>query len=218
MNKDELKAIYFSFFDQLKPEHAEKAKANYDEDWVETEEPGDHADAIIDGFLWDNSPEENPYWYPIYKDLRAESYPLQLTPQKITVEVKEFTTPELTEESCGEAARKTMYGLPKRMATDEDYEKLDEIAPESICQEAQRIQGGDRQQDYGSPTKNFQDIADLWSTYIKTSLDVDVDLKARDVAHMSILMKISRNVHKPKRDNWVDMAGYAQCGGKVDEL
>jgi hypothetical protein len=127
MNKDELKAIYFSFFDQLKPEHAEKAKANYDEDWVETEEPGDHADAIIDGFLWDNSPEENPYWSPIYKDLRAESYPLQLTPQKITVEVKEFTAPELTEESCKEAARKTMYGLPERMATDEDYDKLDKL-------------------------------------------------------------------------------------------
>tara|TARA_R110000850_G_scaffold70622_1_gene156277 strand:+ start:117 stop:566 length:450 start_codon:yes stop_codon:yes gene_type:complete len=90
--------------------------------------------------------------------------------------------------------------------------------PESVCEEAQRIQGGDRQQDYGSPAKNFQDIADLWSTYLKVALDVDVDIKARDVAHMSILMKVSRNVHKPKRDNWVDMAGYAQCGGKVDEL
>ena len=90
--------------------------------------------------------------------------------------------------------------------------------PESVCEEAQRIQGGDRQQDYGSPAKNFQDIANLWSTYLKVALDIDVDIKARDVAHMSILMKISRNVHKPKRDNWVDMAGYAQCGGKVDEL
>jgi len=90
--------------------------------------------------------------------------------------------------------------------------------PESVCEEAQRIQGGDRQQDYGSPAKNFQDIANLWSTYLKVALDIDVDIKARDVAHMSILMKVSRNVHKPKRDNWVDMAGYAQCGGKVDEL
>lgn len=90
--------------------------------------------------------------------------------------------------------------------------------PESVCEEAQRIQGGDRQQDYGSPAKNFQDIANLWSTYLKVALDIDVDIKARDVAHMSIIMKVSRNVHKPKRDNWVDMAGYAQCGGKVDEL
>ena len=106
----------------------------------------------------------------------------------------------------------------ERPATDADMQGMEGLIKESICQEAQRIQGGDRQQDYGSPTKNFQDIADLWSTYIKTACGVDVDLKARDVAHMSILMKISRNVHKPKRDNWVDMAGYAQCGGKVDEL
>ena len=35
---------------------------------------------------------------------------------------------------------------------------------------------------------------------------------------MMILMKIARNVHKPKRDNWVDIAGYSQCGGKIDNI
>jgi hypothetical protein len=87
---------------------------------------------------------------------------------------------------------------------------------EAICEEAYRIQGGDRQQDYGSPSKNFDDIAGLWNSYIAAS--GTIEFEARDVAHMMILMKVSRNIHKPKRDNWVDIAGYAQCGGKVDEV
>lgn len=97
------------------------------------------------------------------------------------------------------------------------YAVKEEEETESICEEAFRIQGGDRQQDYGSPAKNFQDIADMWNQYL--SLDEDLEgwaISARDVAHMMILMKVCRNVHKPKRDNWVDIAGYAQCGGKVD--
>jgi hypothetical protein len=91
---------------------------------------------------------------------------------------------------------------------------------EGICEEAHRIQGGDRQQDYGDPTPNHEDIANLWNVYIKVASRnrEDKQLAARDVAHMMILMKVARNCHKPKRDNWVDMAGYAQCGGKIDKV
>jgi len=89
---------------------------------------------------------------------------------------------------------------------------------ESICEEAFRIQGGDRQQDYGDPTRNFQDIANLWREYVISAGGWKVNFTARDVAHMMILMKIARNCHKPKRDNWTDMAGYAQCGGKIDKV
>ena len=91
---------------------------------------------------------------------------------------------------------------------------------ESICEEAFRIQGGDRQQDYGDPTQNFQDIANLWNTYLQINDDKEAIylIKPRDVAHMMILMKIARNCHKPKRDNWTDCAGYSQCGAKVDKV
>jgi len=91
---------------------------------------------------------------------------------------------------------------------------------ESICEEAFRIQGRDRQQDYGDPTKNFDDIANLWNAYFQISDDKEAFycIEARDVAHMMILMKIARNCHKPKRDNAVDMAGYAQCLGKIDKV
>ena len=92
--------------------------------------------------------------------------------------------------------------------------------PESICEEAYRIQGGDRQQDYGDPTQNFQDIAQSFNWYLDTKVANGGDRKfePRDIAHVMVLMKISRNIHKPKRDNWTDMAGYAQCGGKIDAL
>lgn len=91
---------------------------------------------------------------------------------------------------------------------------------ESICEEAFRIQGGDRQQDYGDPTQNFTDIAGAFNWYLDTkeSNGGARSFEARDIAHVMILMKVARNVHKPKRDNWVDAAGYAQCGGKIDKL
>ena len=123
----------------------------------------------------------------------------------------ELIPEQLTPEIC-QAKAKEIYEAPPTEPHFGTEEK------ESICMEAYRIQGGDRQQDYGSPAKNFQEIADSWNTYLKTACGVEVNMQARDVAHMNILMKICRNVHKPKRDNWVDMAGYAQCGGKVDDL
>lgn len=87
---------------------------------------------------------------------------------------------------------------------------------EDICAEALRIQGADRQQDYGTPKQNFDDIATIWNAYLETVSTNPPKLLARDIAHLMILMKIARNNHKAKRDNWVDIAGYAQCGGKVD--
>jgi len=94
--------------------------------------------------------------------------------------------------------------------TEEDCKK----EAETILEEAMRIQGGDRQQDYGDPTENFKHIADIWNAYIGEGSY----LYPRDVAHMMILMKVARNCHKPKRDNWTDIAGYAQCGAKIDKV
>jgi len=157
-------------------------------------------DALAYTFCWDSSPEGYEYWEDVYNALVDGTYDVLRADQKAG-------------EYCWHDD-----SIPEYHWHDDSNDYSDVPTPESICEEAQRIQGGDRQQDYGSPAKNFQDIADLWSGYLKVALDVDIAIKARDVAHMSILMKVSRNVHKPKRDNWVDMAGYAQCGGKVDEL
>jgi len=70
---------------------------------------------------------------------------------------------------------------------------------------------GDREQDYGSPEQNFSRIAEFWATYL------DYHVTAKDVAAMLALLKIARIASgHAKADNWVDLAGYAACGGEIE--
>lgn len=77
---------------------------------------------------------------------------------------------------------------------------------ESILQEAERITDGDRNADYGDPNIDFKRIAGMWSAL------KGVKFEPHEVADMMICVKLSRNRTRPKRDNYVDMAGYAKCG------
>lgn len=67
----------------------------------------------------------------------------------------------------------------------------------------------DRNAQYGEPEDNFDVIAAMWSAYL------GIPLHALDVASMMILFKVSRlaTAEKPSRDSYVDIAGYAACGG-----
>lgn len=84
---------------------------------------------------------------------------------------------------------------------------------ESVLQEAERIIHGERRETYGSPTESFTQIGDYWSTYIARLPVVNgrVQISPIDVAHMMILMKVSRAQPRYHRDNLVDIAGYAGC-------
>lgn len=79
---------------------------------------------------------------------------------------------------------------------------------------------GDREQDYGSPENNFQTIARLWSAYLLAGAvepDADLCLMPKDVAAMLALLKIARiGSGHAKADNWIDLAGYAACGGEIE--
>lgn len=80
-----------------------------------------------------------------------------------------------------------------------------------ILKTASTCVSGDREQDYGSPEQNFHRIAALWSTYLC------IQVKAKDVAAMLALLKIARIASGHARaDNWVDLAGYAACGGEIE--
>lgn len=82
---------------------------------------------------------------------------------------------------------------------------------EEILAAAQRCVCGDREQDYGSPESNFGRIAALWSVYL------GADIYPRDVAAMLALLKIARIASgHAKADNWIDLAGYAACGGEIE--
>lgn len=80
-----------------------------------------------------------------------------------------------------------------------------------ILEAAEKCVNGDRDQKYGAPEDNFSEIAELWSIYL------DSDIVASDVAIMMMLMKIARlksSLHEDN-DSWVDIAGYAACGGEI---
>lgn len=85
------------------------------------------------------------------------------------------------------------------------HEKKDQ---ETILQEAERLVYGDRNAQYGPPTQDFDRTAKMWSAL------KGAEFTARDVAMFMICLKLSRETHQKKRDNWVDMAGYADCGSR----
>ena len=80
-----------------------------------------------------------------------------------------------------------------------------------ILDKAKACVVGDREQDYGAVENNFNRIAKFWETYL------GYPVTAKDVAAMLALLKIARIASgHAKDDNWVDLAGYAACGGEIE--
>lgn len=79
--------------------------------------------------------------------------------------------------------------------------------PETILSEAERLvgEGGDRNDAYDHPLPNHQNIATIWSVIL------GVKVSPRKVALCLIGLKLAREAFKPRRDNWVDIAGYSRC-------
>jgi len=87
---------------------------------------------------------------------------------------------------------------------------------EDILAEASRITRGNRQAQYGPPDQDFRRTAGMWSALFAAKLKEGVTFEPRDVALAMILLKTSRETHQRKRDNWVDIAGYASCGSRCN--
>lgn len=80
-----------------------------------------------------------------------------------------------------------------------------------ILEAAKNCVCGNREQDYGSPEESFEKIAEFWSGYLGYTV------LPEDVAAMLALLKIARiATGRAKADNWVDLAGYAACGGELE--
>ena len=68
----------------------------------------------------------------------------------------------------------------------------------------------DRAETHGDIKESFTEIAQIWSA--RTGANIT---PAR-VAIMMIDLKGVRAWHNPEHeDNWVDIAGYAACGGEI---
>ena len=81
---------------------------------------------------------------------------------------------------------------------------------------AEKYVNGDREQQYGTPENNFSIIAKFWSTYLGEQGMITTSIDAHDVAVMMALLKIARITSgQHKDDNYIDLAGYAACGGEI---
>lgn len=83
--------------------------------------------------------------------------------------------------------------------------------PNDILIEADLLVNGDRAASYGSASESFSRIADLWTALLGH------DVSPIDVARCLIAMKLSRSVTSNHRDNWIDVAGYAQLADSLED-
>lgn len=86
-----------------------------------------------------------------------------------------------------------------------------------ILQTAQTLITGQRQQDYGPPTENFQRIAELWNVRLRPYLKEGKEIDGQIVAELMILLKVARAVNSPTEDTYIDIAGYAGIAGELAE-
>lgn len=82
---------------------------------------------------------------------------------------------------------------------------------ESAVQEAQRLVYGSRGHDYGHPLDDYTRTAALWSPIL------GIPVTAEQAILCMVQVKVSRECHRPKRDNRVDGCGYFECLDRVAE-
>lgn len=86
---------------------------------------------------------------------------------------------------------------------------------ESVLDEAKRITSGDRQDDYGHPIDDFSRVACCWTALLAHKLRPGAHITIHDVPICMIAVKLARQAHGHKRDNLVDIAGYARTAAIV---
>lgn len=88
--------------------------------------------------------------------------------------------------------------------------------PETILEEAVRITSRDRQDDYGHPRHHFKRTIDAINAIFADRLKRPFEVS--DWPLILVLDKVSRQSNKSKRDNLVDIAGYARTAEMLEEV
>lgn len=108
-------------------------------------------------------------------------------------------------------AREIILSMLEKQAADARQEQ-EPWTRQRVLREAELCVCGQREQDYGTPEDSFQKIGTFWTVYLNYAVKID----AEDVAAMMALLKIARISENPQHmDSWVDLAGYASCGGEI---
>lgn len=82
-----------------------------------------------------------------------------------------------------------------------------------VLETANNLITGNREQDYGRPKLNFQNIADRWSQH------VGVPLEGYQVALMMADLKLARmaTTGLPHADSFIDICGYAALAAELSD-
>lgn len=86
---------------------------------------------------------------------------------------------------------------------------------ESILEEAKRITEGVRRAEYGAPADDFGRAAYMWTGILAHKLRDGQAITAMDIPLCMVAIKLARQSHHHKRDNLVDIAGYARTAAMV---
>jgi len=85
--------------------------------------------------------------------------------------------------------------------------------PVSVLAEAAHVTSGARQNDYGHPRDDFARTAAMWNGVLAAKLRAPIT--AMDIPLCMIAVKLAREAHRHKRDNLVDIAGYARTAAMI---
>lgn len=121
---------------------------------------------------------------------------------------------------CGESLRNTPQTARELckwyFKFSDTSEKKETTTRADILDKAKQCVCQDRNDQYGEPEESLGAIAEFWETFLRRKKDVDIKISAEDASAMMVLFKIARTTTgKPKIDSWIDMAGYAACGGEL---
>ena len=146
-----------------------------------------------------------------------ESPDLQELLRKLQTTLAEYLSSEPSE---------GIFAEPEQLETEDDCTygggEPPRLTRAEVLHRAEQCVCGQREQDYGTPEDNFDTIAGLWETYLNRACvedDGDVYIDACDVAMMMALLKIARIAGGAStRDSFIDLAGYAACGGECADV
>ena len=92
-------------------------------------------------------------------------------------------------------------------------EDMEEENKQSILDEAKAIVEGSRQSDYGDAVNNFERIA-----AIVNSVYPELNITSQQCCMVLIAVKLIREGYRHKRDNLVDLCGYAEIMNEIQNL
>ena len=75
----------------------------------------------------------------------------------------------------------------------------------------------ERGRNYGDPRESFCQIAEIWTTLLRSQLAPGQRVSASDVGLLMAALKIVREANMHKRDNLIDAVGYLTIVARINE-